>query len=230
MGSIGAPGTEGPTGPTGPKGSQGERGQIGDPGPKGSNGAPGTAGPTGPKGDQGERGITGENGAKGEKGDRNFERVQVIGTLEHRIASLEKQFSLLNNIVFFRMDAQTSFGNKMYILSWRQGNFATAQALCKKYGGTMPIPLNNEENAAIYSVIRIAKSMTRKDVFLGINDIKQEEVFVDDDGKKITYTNWANGEPGGKRAENCIQLNTDGTWADYTCETINQVVCEFIVS
>ncbi|KAM4636298.1 mannose-binding protein A-like isoform 2-T2 [Discoglossus pictus] len=214
-GSVGAPGK---AGPIGPKGNQGDKGDTGATGAKGSVGASGNSGPSGAKGNQGDKGNT---GAKGEKGDRD-------SNLENRIISLEKSLSVLKNSVLFQM-TQTTSGNKMYSLSWREDNFARAQAVCEKFGGTLPKPMNNDENSAIYLLAKVVHTVTKKSIFLGINDIKQEGVFVYPDGKKITYTNWNHDEPNGGRGENCIQIYDHGKWIDITCEIINQVVCEFTV-
>ncbi|KAM4636299.1 mannose-binding protein A-like isoform 1-T1 [Discoglossus pictus] len=214
-GNIGAPGK---AGPTGPKGNQGDKGDTGATGAKGSVGAPGNIGISGLKGNQGDKGST---GAKGEKGDRD-------SNLESRIISLEKSLSVLKNSVHFQM-TQTTSGNKMYSLSWREDNFARAQVVCEKFGGTLPMPMNNDESSAIYLLAKVVHTVAKKSIFLGMNDIKQEGVFVYPDGKKITYTNWNHKEPNGGRSENCIQITDHGKWIDITCERINQVVCEFTV-
>ncbi|KAM4636310.1 C-type lectin domain family 3 member A-like isoform 2-T2 [Discoglossus pictus] len=212
----GRDGRDGKDGANGLKGDPGPPGETGAPGAKGNIGAPGKAGPVGPKGNQGDKGST---GPRGEKGDRD-------SNLENRIISLENSVSVLKNIVHFQM-AQTTSGNKMYVLSWREGNFVQAQAICEEYGGTLPMPLNNMEDSAINILAQIVLTGTKKVIFLGMNDIKQEGVFVYLDGQKITYTNWYQNEPNGGRVENCIRIYEQGKWVDTTCERINQVVCEF---
>ncbi|KAM4636300.1 mannose-binding protein A-like isoform 2-T2 [Discoglossus pictus] len=208
-------GRDGRDGANGLKGDPGPPGETGALGAKGNIGAPGKAGPTGPKGNQGDK------GGRGEKGDRE-------SNLENRIISLENSVSVLNGTVHFQM-TQTTSGNKMYSLSWREDNFARAQVVCEKFGGTLPMPMNNDESSAIYLLAKVVHTVAKKSIFLGMNDIKQEGVFVYPDGKKITYTNWNHKEPNGGRSENCIQITDHGKWIDITCERINQVVCEFTV-
>ncbi|KAM4636306.1 mannose-binding protein A-like isoform 2-T2 [Discoglossus pictus] len=215
-GLNGRDGRDGKDGANGLKGDPGPPGETGAPGAKGNIGAPGKAGPTGPKGNQGDKGSI---GPRGEKGDRD-------SRLENRIISLENSFSVLNDIVRFQM-TQTTSGNKMYALSWREGNFDGAKAVCEEYGGTLPMPLNNEEDSAINILAKVALAVSKKSIFLALNDIKQEGVFAYLNGQKMTYTNWYQNEPNGGRRENCIQIYEQGKWIDITCETINQVVCEF---
>ncbi|XP_053547626.1 mannose-binding protein A [Bombina bombina] len=222
-GLPGLNGRDGRDGSNGQKGDPGSPGQTGARGETGSIGTPGKAGPVGPKGNQG---FIGEKGGKGEKGDQDAAGFQKIAALENKMTLLENRLSMLNNLVFFQM-SEVNNGHKMYLSSLRQANYHTAKAICEKYGGTLPVPLSSEENSAIYEVTKVVKAMTSNRIFLGINDIKQEGVFMYPDGKPITYKNWYQHEPNGGSGENCILVYEHGQWVDFTCDATQQVVCEF---
>ncbi|XP_053547625.1 pulmonary surfactant-associated protein D [Bombina bombina] len=226
QGLPGLNGRDGRDGSNGQKGDPGSPGQTGARGEKGSIGTPGKAGPVGPKGNQGEKGFIGENGGKGEKGDQDVAGFQKIAALENKMTLLENRLSMLKNIVLFQM-SEVNNGQKMYLISSKQANYHTAKAICEKYGGTLPVPLSSEESSAIYEVAKVVKAKTSHRLFLGINDIKQEGVFMYPDGKPITYKNWYQHEPNGGSGENCILVYEAGQWIDITCNATHQVVCEF---
>lgn len=46
-------------------------------------------------------------------------------------------------------------------------------------------------------------------------------------GKKLTYTNWAPGEPNNHEGEYCIEINqNNGLWNDYNCYSDVYFLCE----
>ncbi|XP_053547628.1 mannose-binding protein isoform X2 [Bombina bombina] len=208
-----------------PESENSSPGQTGVKGEQGSIGAPGKVGPAGPKGYQGYKGDTGVKGDKGEKGDQDITTPEKIATLENKITSLETSLSMLKNIVLFQM-AQTANGKKMYTVTWREENYAKAQAICETYGGTLPSIRNSEENSILHTVV---KMVPHRKIFLGINDIKTEGTFMYQDGEVIKYKNWEpqGKEPNGGRRENCVEMRDHGKWIDISCDNINQVVCEF---
>ncbi|KAM4636539.1 tetranectin-like protein [Discoglossus pictus] len=234
----GRDGRDGAPGLPGLKGDPGHTGQTGAPGSKGNNGAPGKAGPTGPKGNPGEKGNNGVNGAKGEKGDRRNNGVNgakgekgdrdnnmviKVSELENKINVLEKDLSTLRKVLSYTSGVKRS-GSKFYATKGTEGDYSTARTTCETDGGTLPTPMSRAEELIIQQFANHAQ----KDVFIGVNDIKQEGVFTYLNGKPVTYANWNTNEPNGKREENCIEIQTnDRNWNDQGCYVKNLVVCEF---
>ena len=57
--------------------------------------------------------------------------------------------------------------------------------------------------------------------------------FYWQDGSKVTYFNWVEGEPGDPENQHCIQMfhNEDGKWRDATChENRNAIICQKPIS
>ena len=56
-------------------------------------------------------------------------------------------------------------------------------------------------------------------IWLGVNDIATESVFVYTDGSPVQWTSWANGPPNGTRPfKNCvIRKNGSNNWKDKNC-------------
>lgn len=48
----------------------------------------------------------------------------------------------------------------------------------------------------------------------------------DHSGNTLTFTNWWPGEPGGKGSEKCVMMENDGTWHDYPCTHVFNIICE----
>ena len=68
-------------------------------------------------------------------------------------------------------------------------NYAAADSQCKSDGSFLAIPRSEAENDFI------ASRIPNEHIWIGINDIEQEGIFVAVDGSKISYTNWHPGEP-----------------------------------
>lgn len=54
-----------------------------------------------------------------------------------------------------------------------------------------------------------------------------KNVWVSDhSGNTLTFTNWWPGEPGGKGSEKCVMMENDGTWHDYPCTHVFNIICK----
>ena len=67
--------------------------------------------------------------------------------------------------------------------------YNAAKTQCESDGAFLAIPRSEAENDYIADLI------PNENIWIGINDIDQEGVFVAVDGSDITYTNWDSGEP-----------------------------------
>ena len=95
-----------------------------------------------------------------------------------------------------------------------------AKSNCEKDGAELPVPRSDEENE--YFATLGQKNGQNRSIWLGINDLETEGVWVDNDGKRISYQNWRYGEPnnvdGGEDAV-CIprrdSLRNNLKWNDH---------------
>ncbi|XP_053547629.1 pulmonary surfactant-associated protein A [Bombina bombina] len=214
LGEQGLRGIAGPPGKVGPMGNQGDQG---------NNGIPGPLGQKGDKGDFGLPGVKGNSGEKGQKGDPDTSVTSKDSDLENRIALLEKQLISLGKVLSFASILRTT-GDKYYATKGDEGDYSAAQTACERQGGTLPTPMNNAEDLVIYQFAHSAK----RQIFLGINDIKEDTVFTYLNGKQLTYTNWYPTEPNGGRIENCVETyHHERKWNDRSCDAKNLIVCEF---
>ena len=101
-----------------------------------------------------------------------------------------------------------------------------AAAICKQNGGKLFEPQSATEMAAIcryYFEI----------IWIGIHDKTSEGHFTYMDGRQISYTNWAHGEPNnGNGGEDCVEAfggynhHKAGKWNDVPCSAKLAFVCE----
>ena len=70
-------------------------------------------------------------------------------------------------------------------------------------------------------------SGTVEKTWIGGSDAAIEDTWTWTDGTAWSYTNWKSGQPnnGGTDGQNCLSMNTDGTWDDVDCTTLRQYVC-----
>ncbi|CAH2321371.1 Hypothetical predicted protein [Pelobates cultripes] len=225
QGLKGAVGLQGKVGPQGQKGIEGDKGINGIQGIKGEKGSTGAAGIQGAKGASGGPGIQGSAGAKGEKGDIDTRTAEKQLILEDKIAILEKSLIFIGKTVQSSVKGVKVLGDKVYIATDFDEDYSTSRAICEVLGGTLPTPKNRDE----YDFIKQYAKELKKYIFVGINDIKEEGVFVYLNGTQITYSYWGPEEPNGKRKENCIEIReTHNGWIDINCANKNRVVCEYM--
>ena len=106
--------------------------------------------------------------------------------------------------------------------------YNAAKTQCESDGAFLAIPRSKAEN------FYIADLIPNNRIWIGINDIDQEGVFVAVDGSNITYTNWDSGEPNNANNEdavtihypaNSIRPERQKTWNDVTVNALVKFVC-----
>ncbi|XP_063814817.1 pulmonary surfactant-associated protein D-like [Pseudophryne corroboree] len=216
--TCGAPGKDGLPGKDGTNGLKGEKGEQGLTGPAG---LPGIAGPPGLRGEQGPSGPKGE---KGDSGTSALEalRKQVL-TLNGQVNALQSQLTQQKKaFTFFKGGANA--GEKIYVSNGGQTDFIDAKSVCSKAGGQLASPRNTAENQAVLSI----RSQYEVHAYLGITDIQAEGTFRYLTGERITYSNWATGEPNNVQGvEHCAEMYDTGKWNDKNCSEKRLVICEF---
>ncbi|XP_004680759.1 PREDICTED: pulmonary surfactant-associated protein D [Condylura cristata] len=231
-GEVGAPGVQGSAGargPTGLKGDKGASGEHGAPGNVGAAGPPGAMGPQGSPGARGPPGLKGDRGAPGDKGVKGESGLPDIAALRQQVETLQQQVKHLQEVSSRNEKAGLfpkgrSVGKKIFKTGGFEKVFEEARNVCTQAGGQMATPRSAAENMALLQLV----AAENKAAFLGMTDIQTEGKFIYPTGEPLAYTNWAPGEPNNNgKAENCVELLTNGKWNDKSCQEQRLVVCEF---
>ena len=66
-------------------------------------------------------------------------------------------------------------------------------------------------------------------VWVGLDDLDQENVFVWNDGTPLTWSHWVSIAPNNQGGQDCVVLkekNNDFAWNDIMCDVDVRYVCE----
>ena len=104
--------------------------------------------------------------------------------------------------------------------------YNAAKTQCELDGAFLAIPRSEAENDYIADLI------PNNNIWIGINDIDQEGVFVAVDGSNITYTNWDSGEPNNYFDEDGVIIRVGHSkrqmaWNDSGISNSMKFVCSF---
>lgn len=122
------------------------------------------------------------------------------------------------------------FGNSCYLFRVRSLsliglNWDNARSYCLSYGGDLVSVANKSEMDFIYS----RSSKARNEHFwIGLNDRRNESLFVWSDGTPYNhsvYHNWYPGEPNDRAGEDCVEL-FGRRWNDDSCKKEYSYICE----
>ncbi|XP_051728916.1 tetranectin [Ctenopharyngodon idella] len=114
---------------------------------------------------------------------------------------------------------------KCFLVDSMKKRYHTANEDCIAKGGILSTPLSSDENTQLYDYVRQSIGPDAE-IWLGINDMQTEGVWVDQTGSNIRYKNWKLPQPNGGSAENCAVLSA-GKWLDESCREERASVCEF---
>ena len=117
--------------------------------------------------------------------------------------------------------SENSWGNFFYKVYNTPRNYGDAKAQCESDGAFLAIPRSQAENDFLRSLL------SNRDFWIGINDIEQEGSFVSVDGREISWTNWATGEPDGGDAVQSDGGN--GRWHDIWINSNERFVCSIFI-
>ena len=103
-----------------------------------------------------------------------------------------------------------------------------AKRACEEDGAELPVPRSDEENE-YFATLRQYRTWS---IWLGINDVETEGVWVDNDGKRISYQNWGKGEPnnaepGGEDAVSIGRWSGSSKWNDARIGITIYTLCIF---
>jgi hypothetical protein len=102
------------------------------------------------------------------------------------------------------------------------GTWEDARASCNGAGGYLAVPGDATESAFVDSLA--------ERVHIGGCDADTEGAWTWATGDAWTYADWAEGEPNGGAASDCLEMIRSGLWADRDCATTDGTtgyVCEF---
>ncbi|XP_017391847.1 mannose-binding protein C [Cebus imitator] len=209
-----SPGINGFPGKDGRDGTKGEKGEPGQ-GLRGLQGPPGKLGPPG------NPGPSGSPGAKGQKGDPGASPDCDCSLVNSERKALQTEMNRIKKWVTFSLGKQ--IGKKLFLTNGETMTFDKVKALCAQFQASVATPMNQAENTAIQSLVK-------EEAFLGITDEEMEGRFVDLTGRRLTYTNWNEGEPNDANSrEDCVALRRSGQWNDVPCSYSLLAICEFPV-
>ncbi|ROI69364.1 Tetranectin [Anabarilius grahami] len=114
---------------------------------------------------------------------------------------------------------------KCFLVDSMKKRYHTANEDCIAKGGILSSPLSSDENTQLYDYLRQSIGPDAE-IWLGINDMQTEGVWMDQTGSNIRYKNWKLPQPDGGSAENCAVLS-GGKWLDESCRAERASVCEF---
>ncbi|KAM4651347.1 C-type lectin domain family 11 member A [Discoglossus pictus] len=124
------------------------------------------------------------------------------------------------------------FLRKCYLLFQQFENYATAQNLCQSRGGNLAMPVDQQDFAALSQYVRDAFFPFNWPIWIGINDLRSEGLYLYENGHRVSFFNWYKDhlvtQPNGKTHENCVSITSDdGKWWDNECSRRMYFVCEY---
>lgn len=99
-------------------------------------------------------------------------------------------------------------------------------------GGRMAMPQDRKEQEALAEYVKAFFQPGNWPVWLGINDLRSEGLYLFEDNTRVTYFQWRkhflSSQPDGGKRENCVAMaSDDGDWWDNYCDRNMYYLCEF---
>ncbi|CAL8392724.1 unnamed protein product [Gadus morhua 'NCC'] len=123
-------------------------------------------------------------------------------------------------------------GYKCYLVYRNFEDYAGASRKCMERGGRLAMPRDRREQEAVADYVKAFYQTGNWPVWLGINDLLSEGMYLFDDGTRVSYFQWRkhflSSQPDGGRRENCVAMSSDdGDWWDHYCDRNMGYLCEF---
>ncbi|XP_026196859.1 C-type lectin domain family 11 member A [Anabas testudineus] len=166
--------------------------------------------------------------------DRLSRMDAKVGELEDSIQEIY-QHSKDNRKEIGRLEACQKghrMGYKCYLVYNSYEDYAGASRKCLERGGRMVMPRDRKEQEALADYVKSFFHPGNWPVWLGINDLRSEGLYLFDDGTRVSYFQWRkhflSSQPDGGRRENCVAMSSDdGDWWDHYCDRTMNYLCEF---
>ncbi|MBR4641339.1 MAG: hypothetical protein IKO74_01300 [Selenomonadaceae bacterium] len=125
--------------------------------------------------------------------------------------------------------AYTYNGHSYYIYSGVAKTWNEAKTYCEARGGHLAVINNAKENTKLFNYM---KSKGYDSAYFGLSDAAKEGTWTWVTGEKVSYKNFASGEPNGGTYENYgmfYNVYKNGEWndGDFGSEGINAFICEW---
>lgn len=104
-----------------------------------------------------------------------------------------------------------------FAVSW-----TTGRDRCEDDGAHLVVIDDETENAYV-------RLLGLGNLWIGLNDRVDEDMFVWVTGAELSYENWSDDEPNNSGGEDCVEMQSDGEWNDEACDDVfryRRFVCE----
>lgn len=123
-------------------------------------------------------------------------------------------------------------GYKCYLIYRTYETYPGAAQKCMERGGRMAMPQDRKEQEALAEYVKAFFQPGNWPVWLGINDLRSEGLYLFEDNTRVTYFQWRkhflSSQPDGGKRENCVAMaSDDGDWWDNYCDRNMYYLCEF---
>ncbi|KAJ8036748.1 Macrophage mannose receptor 1 [Holothuria leucospilota] len=122
------------------------------------------------------------------------------------------------------MPGFTSFRESCFHVITTPMNFSQAQVTCEDRLANLASVVDGYEEGFVETLLF---QNNLESAWIGLNDVKDEGMFVWTDTWPVWYTNWGHDEPSRGEGEGCVALNSDGTWNDTVCSEERPAICKF---
>jgi hypothetical protein len=98
-------------------------------------------------------------------------------------------------------------------------DYDTAIDRCAADGAHLAVVDDTTENNYL-------RGLHNADMWIGFDDLTEEDMFRWVTGAASTFTGWSTDEPNDNQVEDCTYLRTSGTWNDTRCDDQKRPICE----
>ncbi len=107
-----------------------------------------------------------------------------------------------------------TYNGHSYMLYYGLSSWEQAKSYCESRGGHLAVITSAGENTALFNYMKRAGYDS---AYFGLSDASKEGTWTWTNGERVSYTNWASGEPNGGTYENYGMFYykySDGKWND----------------
>ncbi|XP_076872590.1 C-type lectin domain family 11 member A [Brachyhypopomus gauderio] len=174
--------------------------------------------------------------------DVKFLQLQErLGRLENRMAEAEDSVQQVasycrdNRKEIGRLEGCVKghkVGRKCFLVFRTYETYMGASQKCQERGGRLAMPRDRREQEALADYVKTSVQPGNWPVWLGINDLRAEGLYLFEDTTDVTYFQWRkhflSSQPDGGKRENCVAMTSDdGDWWDNYCDRRMFYLCEF---
>lgn len=138
---------------------------------------------------------------------------EVMRRTENEIRKLNKTVKLMTRRIHRYRSAE-------YIYMDEEESWYGAEERCIQWGGHLVSIKDGAENLFVSGIHSAF-------VWIGLNDIQNENKYVWSDRSNSKFRNWEGGQPdNGDHNENCVEMDGYGFWSDAFCFQARHFICK----